>query len=1129
MIRDPYYRAIIQGLDGKIDPDVFEKCAADILRDVYPGLVPIPGGQDAGMDGAIADGRGEAFPLITTTQKNVIGNLTKNLKSYLNKGGKRRKAVLATSQALTPRRVDNLHNRADELGFVLIGVHQREDIANRLYRHPEWTKELLGISGKPPALSIFPISDRPLINTRLVGRESDLKWLEETDDDLLIVGEPGSGKTFLLYQFAQHDNGLFVVGEDLGEIANNIRSAEACTLIVDDAHTKIDLLRNLVHLRQEIGAEFAILASCWPGEQDRIIQVLQIHGLATHKLDLLDRSQIVEVIKDVGIHGPDNLIREIVNQAEGRPGLAVTLAHVCMTSSVRELILGDVLRHSVRSFFVPTLGKKVVAILAVFSVGGDAGMPKEVVARELGISLADLWSTVIHLHTGGIVFQEHTGCLSVYPRALRHALVRDVFFQEPGSFLNIGPYISQAPSLWDVTDTLIGTSARGGEVPVPLLWDLLAGMDSDELWQKFAWLGRNQVVRVLNQLPDKVSIVAQSALFHVPQESLPLLFKAAVGDNRPLHSATDHPMRIIQDWIYSTRPGSGLAIPRRKILLEAACRWLGDGSDTRIGFQSLQIALSPRYMDSSIDPGNELKITLRFGCLTEEEIAELQDLWPLAFEQLGSMEIADWDQICRLVEEWVYPGRVNAPLPDDTYRIMREFGKALVKDVITLANRRPGVLKWARQIIFDADLDIEVLGDPDFEVLYPIENRTDWKAAEAQNGARSRELALAWSHYAPDDIASRLVRFEREAIAANVGYPRYSPMVCDMIADQVASPLSWGKAMKQAGAAGDLILPFLEKAIEMNEDEWISLAYECMEDPATEWVTLSALLKLDQLLDGLLDRVFQRLPDYTELVRLMCLRGQVSVKMVQRLLQHSDIEVASAAAGGEWSCDPKGDVREELTDDWRQVVISTDRDDFWLKEVLKNDPQLAFDWLLRQVSSHNSDIMLYHDEIINVVASGLNQDHRETILNIMSGGWEYTKLVQELVGDDLNLYQILLARTELEQLHLAPLVGYPDVGNWTERAIMALDHGYPPDQVALAVYGVEIRMISWSGDESKFWEKWADRFTALQAHSDERIRYIGEIGQDIVGKNQKRAFEEERMEEIYGFQDPRGHWSHVHR
>ena len=61
MIRDPSYREIEARLSGKSDPELFEECAGDLLRTVHPTLVPIRGGDDAGMDGAIADAGGLPF------------------------------------------------------------------------------------------------------------------------------------------------------------------------------------------------------------------------------------------------------------------------------------------------------------------------------------------------------------------------------------------------------------------------------------------------------------------------------------------------------------------------------------------------------------------------------------------------------------------------------------------------------------------------------------------------------------------------------------------------------------------------------------------------------------------------------------------------------------------------------------------------------------------------------------------------------------------------------------------------------------------------------------------------------------------------------------------------------------
>ena len=237
-MRDPFHKKIIEGLEGDLDPKVFEDCAAELLRDEWPTLVPIQGGSDSGMDGAVADGEGEAFPLVTTTSEDVIGNLTHNLNTYKAEGRKRRKAIFATSVRLTPRREQNLKDRAGELGFILVQVYSQPAIANRLYRSPRWCRELLGLSGDPAPLSVVPRTDRPLLEQPLVGREEDLKWLEGVEQDGLLVGQPGVGKTFLLHRFALGGRGLFAVSEDRGDLAGAVREQRPEVVIVDDAQVQ---------------------------------------------------------------------------------------------------------------------------------------------------------------------------------------------------------------------------------------------------------------------------------------------------------------------------------------------------------------------------------------------------------------------------------------------------------------------------------------------------------------------------------------------------------------------------------------------------------------------------------------------------------------------------------------------------------------------------------------------------------------------------------------------------------------------------------------------------------------------------------------------------------------------------
>jgi hypothetical protein len=131
MTRDHFYQQILAGLRARLDPELFERCAAALLRTIYPTLVPVRGGSDAGMDGACADGDGPAFPLITTVDGDVIGNLRKNLQAYMTDGRTRRHALLATSQEISSRRRKNLEDAAaEQLALPISSTARRVGAAN---------------------------------------------------------------------------------------------------------------------------------------------------------------------------------------------------------------------------------------------------------------------------------------------------------------------------------------------------------------------------------------------------------------------------------------------------------------------------------------------------------------------------------------------------------------------------------------------------------------------------------------------------------------------------------------------------------------------------------------------------------------------------------------------------------------------------------------------------------------------------------------------------------------------------------------------------------------------------------------------------------------------------------------
>ncbi len=1112
MIRDPFYKDITEGLNSKLDPELFEQCATDLLRDIYPGLVPIRGGSDAGMDGAISDTEGVAYPLVSTTQEDVIGNLTKSLKSYLQKGGTRRKVVLATSQNLTPRKRRNLEERAHQLGFVLINTHPQEAFANLLYRSPQWCRELLGLTGQPPALSIVPVTSRPQIVELLIGRENDLDWLLNTDGDLLLVGQPGSGKTFLLQTFAKENEGLFLINDNLTQIAASVREQDPKAIIVDDAHMDTNRLSRLQQLREQIGAKFRIIATCWPGKKDNVLQSMQLPASSMHDLEPLTRDQIVELIKSAGIVGPTELIRELVNQAEGRPGLAATLCHLCIKGDTRQIALGDALSRDIRTTFEPLLGSEATVIVAAFSLGGNIGMPMETVAIQLGLSLIQVRQVVTGLAAGGVLTDVGQDRLSVRPPVLRYALVRDVFFSG-ASRLPCRDLIKQSPDMVETTLTLIESRVRGAAVPVDILIEMINQADSNKVWEAFSYLGQDECNWVLEKHPDKLPVISEAALYLIPQKTIPLLLTQAVGDTRPLHSNPDHPLRKIEDWVKSAEPGSGYAVSRRETLLDSTLSWFAETSNTHIALQAIGFLLSPTFADSEMGPGSKLIVTLRRGLITQAEMSVIRGFWPRAMEFLRPASIEDWGPMFDLMHEWLFPNRVAESISEEIRSLMQKFACVIAKDIISINTDHPGVLSHISRIFKNFEVKLPIDLDPEFDTLFPIKGLgQDWKKNQKEQAAAAEKLAKNWSSQDAEDIAERMVRYEIEARNAHLTWPRWSTFAAERIASEVPNPSTWARAFIQAGVDSELVIPFLESAASGNDPEYPGLLKMCLEEPRLHFagiaVGLTAALLPEDLLPAIMSVLDYRFSNWIE---VSCMRLQIPEDRVATLLTHSDCSIAAAAVTGEWQATPRGPVRESLKDVWRTAVINCIERGYEGEEIFRKDPAIAFEWL--QLRIRKTAVFPYgSDGLLNTALQVISLEQRKRLLEQIGDGFWDSEVIHGIVDDEPEIYHILLQNQQLKRFHLSPLAGNP-TGAWIDKALLALDAGYFASDVSQAVFG---SFRFWSGNESTYWPQWAESFEPLLTHDEPRIRSVGQIGKDNALAQRDRALTRERLEDIYG-------------
>ncbi len=849
MFRDPLYRQIRRRLRELKDGDAFELCANDLLSGIYPSLAPREGGVDAGLDGLIAKEDKTSIQLICTTGKDVLGNLSRSIESNLQKGGKSHACIFATSQRLTNPKKQTLDERAKKLGRPLIQIFDQAAMAQLLYRDARWLKELLGLTGDPPPLSMFPITSRPLFDVQPLGRDDDILKITNATGDVVLVGQPGSGKTHLLYTAAKKAKGRFAVDEDVTHVADGVRCIQPHFLIVDDAHSRLAFLKRIKLLRQQIGAEYRIIASCWPGQEDAVVSALQMTKEKCHVLEGLPQKQIKEVIQSQKIFGPEHLLAEIIHQSQGKPGLAVTLCRLCWESGTRDVVLGTALARDVKLSFEPLLGHEATQSLACFSIGGSAGMTLETVGRLTGKNTLEVKRLVEQLAAAGILDVSPENRISVHPLRLRQALVRDVFLKPPA--MNLTPYLSEAPDFAAATRVLIEAKLMGGILSDELLRQRLQQLsptDEEEAFKEYAYLGRSEAEWVLDNFPHKLDAVAPVALLASPEKTLGMLLDSAVvvrneRSSRGWSVRDDDILPEIERWILSAKPNDDGAFKRRELLASSLTKWHTTNKDKFIGLIAAKLVLSIKHEDTSSPPGEPMTMTIHHGIVAQEKLSRIIALWPKVLPILREADPQQQSGIAHIFHEWIHPGFHGKNIPKEYEEGSRAYARQMMTELLDAFagnwTMHHHLYNYANKLGLLAKVQI----NPIAEILYPPRDYSDSGNEDKHRQASAEMLASQLSAKNPTEVADLLTTIEDQAREANVSGPSWGRHVCWRIAETTDKPVVWIKALFDRCAPDYLVEFFLEKIAAKNPSEaekWILLA---LERPSTQMLGVRLVLK----------------------------------------------------------------------------------------------------------------------------------------------------------------------------------------------------------------------------------------------------------------------------------------------
>lgn len=1140
--RDPLVQRIVEVLDAGVDPDLFERCVCDLLRDAFPSLVPISGGSDQGMDGAIAEGEAEAFPLICTTAEDAARNLRNSLESYGKGRWPRRKAVFVTSRRLTPETRRRLQEIARDRDFRLVQIVDQDGIVDRLYRSARWKKEL-GVNSAAPALSRVPQSLRPSRGIPLIGREEDVAWLKETSGDRVLSGQPGSGKTHLLRHLVDQGWGLFLVSDDRTEVRNEIlerrldKSSEAA-VIVDDAHGNLDRIAMLRQLRDELSGEFPILATCWPGALGEVSSALGAREASTRELQLLTRNQIVEVLAAAGVTeefvsehlraDPKAVLRHLVDQAANRPGLAVTLANLALRGDWEETLTGKALKREL-SAFRNLLGTDPTPALAAFAFGGEIGMPSATVASYLDSSEAALQRLVIGLAFGGVLEDNpYEKTLAVRPRALRSALLQEVFFQGRPTDLDADGLLGKAHSRKRSIEAVLWSKEAGAVLDQEWIRTIVAESGSLHFWRLFASHGPEEARWVLDNYPGDFLDIAEAALQWLPEAVISKLLEVVseASQQGGALSGLKDPVEMLKRWLSANRDSM---LERRRILAGVATDSLKRGVHQEAALRFLFTALSPRLSTESWDPGLGSTLTVSSYHVGTSELEELEQLWRLAREELPAIQASWLPFLHGALWEWIYPDSgMRVQLPEVVMDQMRCLAREMLVDLAACAGGSVAVRSELKRLSRTLGEPLELELDQEYEILFPATPGSEsWRSVRREEEAAAAALADRWT---TDEIQPSVERLKELIQAAQrAGHYNRSrlPSFVSALAARVQDPVEWAWSFAEEGLPEDLIEIFLREAETAGKSGWDRVAKQILRSEDADGTVLRFVMTRESPPADLLALAIHQAPRFLHVIHF--LGHGAPVATMRRLLESDNGQVAATAVAAEWQGDGGScsRPREPLQVSWRAAVLRTSPNEissgsgYWLAEALAENRTLALDWLLRRIEEGLPGLPR-GDRVYRTSAQALAEPERVALLRQLAaiqGKPELRFIVVALVGRSPNVYRALLDNPDLEIHHLQPLVRQRPASldeAWAEMVSLAAEAGHAPEEIVRAtIYGSGGNFISGAGLE--YWKAWSDGFARFKDDPRPNLRRVAEAGVAFASQKVEEGKKEKRQRELSGF------------
>ncbi|MFC7622265.1 hypothetical protein [Microlunatus sp. GCM10028923] len=535
---------------ARINPADFEDCATSLLSPIHPGLAPITGGSDFGLDAEITE-ESQITGLIITSSRSWDGakrSLRDSLQSMRKNDVPVQRVVVVNLAEANRSKREKLRAIAKEFDCELVQVYDRAWFANLFRANPDWRRKVLDIEGGPFSLSRHPRGARPdeqQLST--IGRDALIAEVEESESDVILFGVPGVGKSHVASKL---DGALFLERQPTPvRLLDDLIETKPALVVVDDAGGRLQDVDLLLQLRDAEKLDYRIIATCWPHETDRIAD--HISNADQLEVDLLTREELGAILRDRGITRL-SVIVHLLTQADGRPAWALNLADLLIhESDWKSVWTGRALRDQIFAFLrMSNASEDAVDVLGTLALLGQVNddqlrrladvlqIRRPVLIRLIrSVAIAGLVDVQDHKHYNHEAQQiEHTQTYRVQPPIIAASVASEVYFSGTASPVRLSDVKDTFPELAaDITQIQIYAKLLGATHPrVPTATELVAVLPDAkkdvELLRSFGQLGPEQAQAAVDIYMARVSAALNATDYFATVESEAKLLAARVAD-----------------------------------------------------------------------------------------------------------------------------------------------------------------------------------------------------------------------------------------------------------------------------------------------------------------------------------------------------------------------------------------------------------------------------------------------------------------------------------------------------------------------------------------------------------------------------------------------------------------------